>query len=71
MLLDADKGILKFCVVPFVEEKYEAILRKIPIDNDEGYVPHFNLDRRGQNLKIARIPIDWYGKEKSSIFEEV
>ena len=63
MLLDIDKGELKFCIVGQYDPQNEIILYNLPkIQN--GWIPQFNLNGKNIELRIAQIPIQWYGIPK-------
>ena len=70
MSLNADKGKLDFCVVGIKETDKQAKLWNLPVDDHNGWVPHFNLYARDNSVKIACIPSSWYGIEQSDIFDE-
>ena len=70
MFLDLDVGELRMCVVGKhgSDEKHaqEAIWQNISNISALGWVPHFNFDyytAAVQRIRIARIPIELYGKE--------
>ena len=77
MLLDADKGELKLCVVGQCEETKVPKLwwdaKKVADayfdDDGRGWVPHFNLHEKRQQLRIAKIPVDLFGQKEDHVFE--
>ena len=68
MLLDLDNKEFRLCIVGKLEsdKEYteEAILYDIKVF--DGLVPHFNFDSfktETQKIQIAKIPLEWHGKE--------
>ena len=73
MKLDVDGGKLEFCVVGQTEESKQARLWNLPSKDSEiefkGWVPHFNIFEENDSVKIAYIPVGWYGIEQYDVFE--
>ena len=43
----------------------------MPINTNHGWVPHINTGSpTGQTLRIAKIPIEWYGIHYDGIFKK-
>ena len=67
MLLDVDKGELKFRIVGQSDDKHEAKLYNLP-KQMYGWVPHFNCYDGHTELRIAKISVKLYGKPINDIF---
>ncbi len=63
MLLNVDKGTLNICEVGNCNTGTEAKLWNLP--KTHGYVPAFNIHGTGIELRLAKISVSWYGKNKS------
>ena len=68
LLLDVDNGKLNLCEVGNRSDTKEAKLWNLPIGN-HGWLPHFNIFGAQIQLRLAKIPVLWYGVQKSNIFE--
>ena len=66
MLLDIDKGELKFCVVGKMD-KGEAVLYNLP-KQEIGWVPHLIANSNNIEFRIAMISVDLYGKPIDNMF---
>ena len=67
MLLDADEGELKFCVVGLLDDDHEAKIYNLPKQTC-GWVPHFYCYCDGTEFRIAKISVDLYGKSINDMF---
>ena len=56
---------LKICFVGELTKEKEFKLWEF--DKGLGWVPHFNLYYNNTELRVARIPIEWYGKKKKEL----
>ena len=71
--LDCDIGELRLCVVGLKYEG-EAHMHKIPMYQNNGWVPYFVLFQssyescEGMTLRIAKIPLEWYSVYEPNIF---
>ena len=66
--MDIKKNELKIRLVGDLKQENE--FRLWGFDKGLGWVPHFNLYRKGTELRIARIPIEWFGeKNEELVFE--
>ena len=63
ILLDADNGKLNICAVGHCIKTKEARLWKLPTDNDDGWLPIFIVWRKNVEMRIAKIPTEYYGKQ--------
>ena len=68
MYLDLDLNELRMCIVgkPVSCGAQEAVWYNISDINKSGWVPHFNFSYRQvgtQKVQVAKIPLEWYGKE--------
>eukprot|EP01084_Bolivina_argentea_P203110 346934_1 len=82
ILLDCDNGKLNMQLMnpKCPQQKYEEIkCWNMPCKennynnniNFKGYVPHFNVSGNGITMRLAKIPIEWYGIQPShDIFEQ-
>ena len=70
MLFDADIGVIEFCVVE--DNKLSAKVWGVPINSDDGYVPHFNtISLTKCEIRIARIYVECYGEKIENMFESM
>lgn len=60
MMLDIDKGELKFCVVG-KKDKGEPMLYNLP-KQENGWIPHLLASSIATELRIAKISSDLYGE---------
>eukprot|EP01084_Bolivina_argentea_P211045 359063_1 len=58
--LDLDKGELNICLVGNCTDETELKLWKIEKNTTVGYSPHFNLFGNNIQIRIAKIPNEWY-----------
>ena len=70
--LNADEGRMKLGVVDSIEMG-EPRLKNLPLNTSNGWVPYFVFNSPiGSNLnttlRIAKIPIEWYGSHVDGIF---
>lgn len=67
IFLDLDSNELRMCVVGKYENiKYANEAIWYDIEENDGWVPHFNFtyySQLDQSIQIYRIPLQWYGKE--------
>ena len=56
---------LKICLVGELTKEKEFRLWRF--DEGLGWVPHFNLFETNTEIRIARIPIDWYGEYRKEL----
>lgn len=68
MLLDVDKGELELCLVGLIDEAKRPKLWNLPLSMQNGWVPHFNIYQKDNSVRIASIPVSWYGIEQIDIF---
>ena len=74
--LDADEGNMKFVVVGEIGKTFdgkttEAKLFKMPTNTKHGWVPYINTATNGgMQLRIAKIPPEWYGTHYDGIFDD-
>ncbi|ETO28395.1 structural maintenance of chromosome protein [Reticulomyxa filosa] len=72
MHLDLSSGQLRFVIVDFDKSNHpEVVLRGIPRNNTNGWVPHFNIHTSGLWIRVAKIPPRWYGRGLKRIPEFV
>ena len=68
MLLDADAGTLRLCVVGHAKPRHEVKLYNLPIPNEvaghTGWVPCGIFGYAGQQLRVSSIPREWYGHRR-------
>lgn len=69
ILLDLDESQLQICLVGDISKDKEFKLWGFEDENKLGWVPHFNLCDEGTALRLAEIPISWYGLPKGIDFE--
>ena len=67
LLLDIDNKKLNACVVGQCIEGKEVKIWDFEVPSD-GLVPYFNLHNKGQQLKLLKIPIEWYGISQMAYF---
>eukprot|EP01084_Bolivina_argentea_P251803 422471_1 len=63
ILLNIDECTLKIMTVGLDDDRKEAEIWNLPIG--QGWVPHFNIRAQNIELKVTKIPIQWYGKKVS------
>ena len=59
------KHELKICLVGELTKEKE--FRLWGFDEGLGWVPHINLHTTNTELRIARIPTDWYGEHNTEL----
>ena len=65
LYLDVDEGTLKWqCTDGGKEVVMRGIGKGIDEENHEGWVPHFIFGcGKNQKVRVAQIPIQWYGQQ--------
>ena len=61
--LDLEKNELKIYLVGGLS--CDKKFRLWGFDKGLGWVPHFNLYHKKTELRIAEVPIEWYGEQKN------
>mmetsp|Transcript_27800 Transcript_27800/g.45851 ORF Transcript_27800/g.45851 Transcript_27800/m.45851 type:complete len:244 (-) Transcript_27800:27-758(-) len=70
MLLNVDDCTLQLCVVGMTASGLVPELTKLPnISNDGGWVLHLSTYASKAQLRVAKIPVEWFG-EKRDIFND-
>ena len=69
--LDLEANQLKICLVGELSEDKEVKIWGFEHEtkSESGWVPHFNIYWSDTKLRLARIPIEWYGLPKDIEFE--
>ena len=63
--LDLQKNELKICLVGELTKDKE--LKSWGLPKGLGWVPHFNLYYKNTEIRIARIPMEWYGEQNNEL----
>ena len=72
ILLNIDKCTLSICVVGHLQSGFDAQLMKLPtLETESGWVPHVNTYKYGQQVRVAKIPVTWYGIPKNELLSYI
>eukprot|EP01083_Nonionella_stella_P064474 168036_1 len=71
LYLNADEGTMKLCVVGQLDGG-EPRFHKLPTNTKKGWVPYFvfGTTPMGASLRVAKIPIEWYGLKDHNVFDD-